>query len=93
LEALQFPQGLLRVVCQAQHLLGIVLHDLTGVGQKDAFAHALQERDTEFLLQSVHVIADRRLTDMENLPGSAREAAGRGDGMEDLQTVGIHGQG
>jgi hypothetical protein len=44
------------------------------------------------LLQGVHVIADRRLTDVEDLPGGAREATGRGHGMEDLQAVGIHVQ-
>jgi hypothetical protein len=71
-------------------LLGIVLHDLAGLGQQDAFAHPLEELDAQLLLQGVHVVADRRLTDVEDLPGGAREAARCGHRMEDLETIGIH---
>jgi hypothetical protein len=52
-------------------LLGIVLHDLAGVCQEDTFAHSLEELDPQFLLQGVHVVADRWLTDVKDLSGSA----------------------
>jgi hypothetical protein len=70
-----------------------VLHDLTGFCQKDAFAHPFEQQNAELLLQSVYMVADRRLTDVEDLSGSTRETACRRHGMEDLQTVGIHVQG
>jgi hypothetical protein len=81
---LELTQGPLHLVRQAQHLLGIVLHDLASFGQEDAFTHPFEQQDTQLLLQGVHVVADRRLTDVEDLPGGAREAAGRRHGMEDL---------
>jgi hypothetical protein len=39
-----------------------VLHDLAGFGQKDAFAHPFEQQNAEPLLQSMYMVADRRLT-------------------------------
>jgi hypothetical protein len=86
----EFVKSPLRVGGQSQDLLGIGLHNAARFGQDDAFSHSLEKWDSQLFLENLHAFADGRLTDVEHLPSGAREVARRGNGIEDLKTVGIH---
>ena len=63
----------------ARDPLGLVEEDPPPLGHLDAPARAVQQGEAEPLLQQLHLLADRRLRDVQSL-GGLGEAAFPGDG-------------
>ena len=96
LQLAQFPQvgptrQQHRLVYLGQHLAGLVEEQPAGVGEFDAAVGALEQARTDFLLQRLDLLAQRRLGDREGrladvaTLGGAAEVQLLGDGDEIAQ--------
>src|SRR5437764_1437160 len=68
----------------ASHPAGVAIQRRAGLGQLDPLAQAVEEGQTEGLLELLHLVGDGRLTELEALRGEA-EAGQVGDGFERAQ--------
>lgn len=78
-----------RLVYLGQHLAGLVEEQPAGVGEFDAAVGALEQARTDFLLQRLDLLAQRRLGDPQALGGAA-EVQLLGDGDEIAQVPEFH---
>ena len=84
LHALEIQQGASGLLGEGEHLLGILLHQVPSICEVHPLADALDQGDTQFCLQRLHMLADGGLADMQRLPGGTGIAPIPGYGMEHL---------
>src|SRR5690606_23884194 len=86
----QVAQVALGGLFQGEDALGELQQAPASLGRLDPARVAVEQRQAEAGLQLAYLPGHRRLADMQRL-GAAADAAGLGDGEEDLEVMQVHG--